>query len=73
MTTKNTSSSSRLTVKSASIPPRSLSQVVYTEVPGATSTFAEEILLRIFAASGPCTKIFANEVWSNSAAPSRQA
>ena len=73
VTTRKRSSSRRLTVRSASMPPRSFSHVVYTDVPGSTSTSADEIRFSTVQASGPWTSSLASEVWSNSAAPSRHA
>ena len=47
--------------------------VVYTDVPGSTSTSADEIWFNTAQASGPWTSSLASEVWSNSAALSRHA
>ena len=46
------------------MPPRSFSQVVYTDVPGSTSTSADEMRFNTAQASGPWTSSLANEVWS---------
>ena len=63
----------RVTVTSASYPPRSLSTPVYTVRPSGTATSPAHSHCRAASASRPRTAIFANEVWSNRATFSRAA
>ena len=65
--------STRVTVKSHSIPPRRLSICVYVTAPTARATRLSHRCSRNSAAPGPTTSILANEDSSNSAAVSRAA
>jgi hypothetical protein len=73
VTMPNRSSSSRVIVKSHSIPPRRLSICVYVTLPISRATLFAESRSRNSAAPGPVTSSLANEDSSNSAAASRQA
>ena len=63
----------RVTVRSASMPPRSFSMAVYTTRPVGASTSLAQIRWRIREASPPSSMNLANDVWSNSPTPSRTA
>ena len=73
MTTRNDSSPTRVTVRSASMPPPSLSSWVYTARPTSPATSFAHSRDSAAAAPGPRTSILANDDWSNSAAASRAA